>query len=381
MPYYCSICKKTISEEVYSASMNQFDKALCSDHQKRVTPQALKLYKALREKGVNPILEKNDGFKHVDIAIEWAKLYIEIDGSHHLFSPQQVIADYKRDTYSLKDEFYTKRFSNTSIDEDVRSVAECISDLASLRYREISNNQKSITPDGSSKTVVENPPKKYRTNKKATLIFASVILILCISMVALSVIMSNRIETLQTTNNSLENQLSSLQNNLDNLQSQYDQLNSEYQLLQSGDISSLTSQITDLENQISSLQSQLVDANDIIAQLRGQTGILPTYMDLGWVGPDLNNGNYFLQLSLKNTGDVPINEIFVTLNSVQFAMIFTYLNTTVNAATPLPSYETATGIQDATPPVLHPETYPLLVQAIAANGTTYNYQTTITAHT
>jgi hypothetical protein len=103
-------------------------------------------------------------------------------------------------------------------------------------------------------------------------------------------------------------------------------------------------------------------------------------MDLGWVGPDLNNGNYFLQLSLKNTGTVPINQIFVTIDSVQIGMTFTYLNNTVSAATPLPSYETATGIQDATPPVLHSETFPLLIQAIATNGTIYTYQTTITSH-
>jgi very-short-patch-repair endonuclease len=380
MGYYCSVCKETISESVYRYSMDKFGKALCRNHQETVTKQTVELSNALNDKGVNHTLEHNDGFKHVDIAIEWAKLYLEIEGSQHLYTPKQMLTDYKRDKYSLKDGFYTIRIPNAIIENDVRSVAECISDLASLRHREISN-QKTTTPDDSSKTIVENQPKKSRLNRKTTLAFSSIILILCISMGALSLTLSNKIGTLQIANTSFENQVSSLQNDLVNLQSQYDQLISEYQLLQSGNTSSLTSQITDLQNQIESLNSQLLEATDIIAQLRGQTGILPTYMDLGWVGPDLNNGNYFLQLSLKNTGDVPINEIFVTLNSVQIAMTFTYLNTTVNAGTPLPSYETATGIQDATPPVLHSETYPLLIQAIAANGTTYNYQTTITAHT
>jgi chaperonin cofactor prefoldin len=297
-----------------------------------------------------------------------------------------MITDYKRDKYSLKDGFYTIRIPNTIIHEDVRSVAECISDLASLRYREISNNQKETTPTNSiSPTVIETPPKKSRVVRKTALTLASVILILCL--LTFSLIMSNRVDTLQIANTSFENQLSALQNDLDNLQSQYDQLNSEYEQLISGDTSSqnsqitiLQNQITDLQNQIASLQSQLTNATDTIAQLQGQTGILPTTMDLGWVGPDLNNGNYFLQLSLKNTGAVPINQIYVTLNSVQLDMAFTYLNNTVNAASPLPPYETATGIQDATPPIFDRDTFPLLIQAIASNGTIYTYQTTITSH-
>jgi cell division protein FtsL len=379
MRYYCSVCEETISKKVYRYSMDRFGKALCVDHQKTVTSQALKLSEALKDKGVNHILEYGDGFKHVDIAIKWAKLYLEIEGSQHLYIPKQMITDYKRDKYSLKDGFYTIRIPNTSIDKDVRSVAECVSDLASLRYREISNNQKKTTPKGISKTVVKTPSKKSRAIRKATLTFASVILILCILIVALSLIMSNSIDTLQIANNSLENQVNSLQNNLDNLQSQYDQLNSEYQQLLSSNTSAQISQIANLQNQIASLESQLLNATAIIAQLQGQTGILPVYMDLGYVGP-LNQGSYFLQLSLQNTGTVPITQIFVTLDSVQIPMTFTYLNTTVNEVSPLPSYQTATGRQDVSPPISGVGPYSLIIQAIATNGTVYNYQTTITAY-
>ena len=380
MQYYCSICKETITEKVYRASMNQFDKALCKAHQKKVTLQALKLSKALDDKGVNHSLEYDDGFKHVDIAIKWAKLYLEIEGSQHLYVPKQMITDYKRDKYSLKDGFYTIRIPNMIIDKDIRSVAECVSDLASLRHREISNNQKKTTRNGIPKTGVKIPSKKSRKIRKATLAFVSLILILCISMVALSLTLSNGIDVLQTANNSLENQISSLQNNLNNLQSQYDQLNSEYQQLLSGDTSSQASQIAELQNQIESLQSQLLNATDTIAQLQGQTGILPVYMDIGYTGP-LNGGTYYLQLSLKNTGNSPVTQVFVTLDSVQIPMTFTYLNTTVNEDAPLPSYQTATGREDVTPPILRIGTYPLIIQALAANGTTYEYQTTIIAHT
>ena len=376
MPYYCSVCKETISESVYKYSMDKFGKGLCCDHQKTVTPQALKLSEALNDKGVNHTLEYADDFKHVDIAIEWAKLYLEIEGAQHLYTPKQMLTDYKRDKYSLKDGFYTIRIPNAIINNDVRSVAECVSDLASLRHREISDNQINTTSDGRSKTVVEIPIKKSRSIRKATLTFASVILILCISIGALSLMLSNRIDTLD----SLENQVKYMDNYLVNLQSQYDQLNSEYQQLLSGDTSSQTSQITELQNQIESLESQLLDATNIIAQLRGQTGILPTYMDLGWVGPELNNGNYFLRLSVKNTEEVPISQVYATLDSVQIPMIFAYLNTTVSETSPLPSYQTATGNHDVSPPITHLGTYSLIIQATATNGTIYTYQTTITSH-
>ena len=160
------------------------------------------------------------------------------------------------------------------------------------------------------------------------------------------------------------------------LNSQVADLQSQISILQS----SASSNSLEFQTQIASLQSQLLDASALIAQLQGPTGILPTHMDIGWVGQDLNNGNYFLQLSLKNTGTIPITQIFVTLNSVQIPMTFTYLNTTVNVASPLPSYETAIGLQDVTPPVLHTDTFPLVIQAMANNGTIYTYQTTINSH-
>lgn len=177
-----------------------------------------------------------------------------------------------------------------------------------------------------------------------------------------------------------QDQIEAKETQISNLNFQITTLQDQIDLLQSS-ANSDEAQILGLQSQLADLQSQLLDATELIAQLQGPTGILPTYMDLGWVGPTLNDGNYFLQLSLKNTGSIPINQIIVTINSVQLPMTFTYLNTTVSPASPLPSYQTAIGIEDATPPVLHPETYPLVIQTIASNGTIYTYQTTITSHT
>lgn len=140
---------------------------------------------------------------------------------------------------------------------------------------------------------------------------------------------SNTILGLQSQLNSLNQQVESL--NLQLTQSQLTvQTNTATIASQTSQIASLQSQIAVLNSNISSLQSQLSNATALIAQLQGPTGILPTYMDLNYVVPTGSSSYYFLQLSLKNTGTVPITQIFVTLNSVQIPIAFTYLNSAKN---------------------------------------------------
>lgn len=107
-------------------------------------------------------------------------------------------------------------------------------------------------------------------------------------------------------------------------------------------------------------------------------------MDLGYEGPIAGGpgAGYFLELSIKNTGPVPITQIFVTIKSVQVPMTFTYLNTTISPNAPLPSYQITTGRQNLSPITLIEDqnTYSMIIQATAANGTIYAYQTTITSH-
>ena len=227
--------------------------------------------------------------------------------------------------------------------------------------------------------------------EKKVAVLGIIVIALVIALVALPLLyytpaidnLNLEVNTQQDQMDSKDAQISTLNSQIATLNSQIATLNSQIATLNS-QIDSLqaskNAEISELHIQIADLQSQLLSATDLITQLQGPTGILPTFMDIGWVGQDLNNGNYFLQLSLKNTGTIPITQIFVTLNSVQIPMTFTYLNTTVNVASPLPSYETAIGLQDVTPPVLNTDTFPLVIQAIANNGTIYTYQTTITSH-
>lgn len=255
----------------------------------------------------------------------------------------------------------------------------------------------------------------------STLVFVGVIVILLLVCVSVGFVGYNNTnslqvnydklqtdyQNLQTTYNQLQSTYNISQRQVDaqastilELQSQVNSLNQQVESLnqqlttsqntvqsQTATIASQTSQIASLQSQIAalngtivSLQCQLLNATALIAQLQGPTGILPVYMDLGYVGPVSSGGAYFLQLSLKNTGTVPITQVFVTINSIQITMTFTYLNTIVSADAPLPSYQTATGRQNVTPPINNIGTYPLIIQAIATNGTIYTYQTTITSH-
>jgi len=157
--FFCGVCKNSISSQVYDYSMNHFGYPLCRNHQKTVTPQALTLSTALNDMDIKHTLEYDDGFKHVDIAIQWAKLYLELDGSQHAFSPEQMCTDDDRDKHSLKDGFVTKRIPNIWIDVDVDKLALSIATLANKRYREILENERKVTLTGIVKIVVNTARK------------------------------------------------------------------------------------------------------------------------------------------------------------------------------------------------------------------------------
>ena len=145
MRYYCSVCKETINKDDYKCSMANIGIALCMQHQKVVTPQAVKLSKALKNLHIEHILEYFDGFKHIDLAILNAKVYIELDGSQHAFTPQQVCIDDDRDQFSVRDGFVTKRYPNSYIDSDVDKVALGIALLVNKRRSDLLDEEQTQT--------------------------------------------------------------------------------------------------------------------------------------------------------------------------------------------------------------------------------------------
>ena len=152
--FFCSVCKDNISEQVHDFSMKRFGVALCMNHQKTVTPQAIKLSNALNNLDVKHKLEYDDGFKHVDIAIESAKLYLELDGTQHAFSPKQMCVDDERDKHSQRDGFSTKRTPNIWVDQNVDRLAASIAILVNKRHYEILENEKKYSLTGIVKSVL-----------------------------------------------------------------------------------------------------------------------------------------------------------------------------------------------------------------------------------
>lgn len=84
------------------------------------------LYNALKERGIDVILEYNDGHKTVDLAVLDAKLYIEVDGLQHFTDPEQIMRDFKRNHYSDGDDFNTFYVTNQLIDKCLDQVAAAL---------------------------------------------------------------------------------------------------------------------------------------------------------------------------------------------------------------------------------------------------------------
>lgn len=97
------------------------------------TKNTKELYEALKKRGIKSILEYYDGFKHVDMCIKNARLYVEIDGLQHSIDSKQILTDLKRDHYSDDEGFSTMRIPNEIIKKHLESVADAIAEVAKKR--------------------------------------------------------------------------------------------------------------------------------------------------------------------------------------------------------------------------------------------------------
>ena len=94
------------------------------------TREVRALVKALEERGVYAETEHWDGHKHIDIFVPSIKLYIEVDGIWHDIRAKQIASDLKRDHYSNKGMYYTKRFSNHAVVWHLNAIADAIAEIA-----------------------------------------------------------------------------------------------------------------------------------------------------------------------------------------------------------------------------------------------------------
>jgi len=147
--YNCEVCNVKLPKSEYDYSMANFGKPLCLHHQreKRAAPHALKLYEALRKRGVFCELESYNSAKHIDIAVNDARLYIGIDGEHHNLDAEQLYIDLVKDEESFKEGFATKRFTLKELDEHMEGIADTLAEVIHQRIKKI--QQENFLPEKS----------------------------------------------------------------------------------------------------------------------------------------------------------------------------------------------------------------------------------------
>jgi len=99
------------------------------------TEHEVKLYEALKKRGIDSELQYPDGHKTVDIAILSAKIYIEVDDLGHYTDPQRIISDFARSHYSDCENFCTFRVTNQIIDNFLDQVADAIAVVVMKRTK------------------------------------------------------------------------------------------------------------------------------------------------------------------------------------------------------------------------------------------------------
>jgi hypothetical protein len=126
-----------LDSDVYQYSVQKFQHPICRSHQDFIrekltgstTQEAVRLYFALLQRGVPAELEKYDGYKQIDIAIVEAKVNIEVDGGHHIYSGHQALKDLQRTLYSFRKGYLTLRIPNSLIRSNLSEAVDLIIDF------------------------------------------------------------------------------------------------------------------------------------------------------------------------------------------------------------------------------------------------------------
>jgi hypothetical protein len=164
---FCEICNVRLPKSEFEYSMEHFGKPLCMVHQKekRASQHALKVYDALKKRGVDCELEPYTVNKHFDISIKNAKLNVGIDGEHHSLDPEQLHLDLISDENSLKEGFATKHYTLREIDENLEGIADTLTEVVKQRIKKSQKDE--IFASKETKHNLSNIHKK-RDKKKTT---------------------------------------------------------------------------------------------------------------------------------------------------------------------------------------------------------------------
>lgn len=96
-----------------------------------------KLFKLLRKLKISVKQQVFDGYKHIDLSIDSAKLDIEVDGIQHLTDSERIISDFKRSDYSRDAGYETLHVHNVDLEKDAPAIASAIAEVAKKREEDI----------------------------------------------------------------------------------------------------------------------------------------------------------------------------------------------------------------------------------------------------
>lgn len=99
------------------------------------TSQTIRLSNELKKLEIEHRVEYPDGHKHVDIAIPYARIYIEIDGLYHYINAEQIKKDFKRNHFSDGDDFDTIHIPNELIEKHAPEIAKAIAEVVKERIK------------------------------------------------------------------------------------------------------------------------------------------------------------------------------------------------------------------------------------------------------
>ena len=99
---------------------------------------AKKLREYLQKLGLKVDEEVFDGYKHIDLSIDAAKLDIEVDGVQHLTDSQQIITDFNRSKFSREDGYETIHVHNRDLKSDIGAIASAIAEVSAIREEDLS---------------------------------------------------------------------------------------------------------------------------------------------------------------------------------------------------------------------------------------------------
>lgn len=138
----CSFCNVPLEFDVEEYSISNYNAPLCRDHQHwfkkslkedHNTKFVLWLYLRLKELGAKPFLNLKDGHKTVDIAIQHAKIHIEVDGCQHNLQSNQAMRDLQRTFHDLEKDIYTIRIPNSLVKDNLFECADYLMRIIELR--------------------------------------------------------------------------------------------------------------------------------------------------------------------------------------------------------------------------------------------------------